>query len=133
MLNETQNYSAEFAAIMAAMMGLAGGAVSLCIGFHEEGFTVAASQGAALAGVATSGMFGRGGRHGWIWAMFGAILATFIGASLGAAILEGAFAAIPLGPMLVIPAVLDNPVTFAIWAIAMHLIHAGAARFRGLG
>jgi len=130
MLKDQGEFTPELAAAVAAMTGLGGAAVALAIGLPEAGFVHAAAKGAALGGLGASGLFGRGGEYGWVWALAGAVLATLIGAALGAVFLEDDLQAAPLGLVLVVPAILGEPTVMAVWGCVMGAIHHGARHMR---
>lgn len=88
-----------------------------------------ATVGAGLAGLLLAGFFGRPGRFGWISTLLGGVLATVLGAGLGAAVLGGAKLAAPAS--VVIPAmILQQPLVLMLWAVCLICVHLGARALR---
>ncbi len=80
---------------------------------------------AFVGGLMAAPLFGRPGLTGIFVALFGAVLATCIGALLAVALVEGAQAAI-FGPIFVMSALVTEPACGGAWVLLMLLAHATA-------
>ena len=110
-----------------------GGSALRFLGGVDQPMLVSAAFGAFCAGWLTSGLFGRGGVAGGALAAVGAVLATGIGAGLGAAVClayqcswQSPVAGLALGPFYVADLILGSPQVFATWAGCFALLHHDA-------
>ena len=107
------------------------GSEALPDGLSLDTFLFVSFTGALIAGSLVSPLFGGGGGRGWVLAFLGALIATLVGAWIGALLFVLSAPEFSLmGPYYVFWRLLIDPEILCAWVIAMSAIHHSARKMR---
>jgi hypothetical protein len=98
-------------------------------------FQLGALGGGVMAGWLCVGCFGRANARGWVFALFGSVTMTVLGAVLGATVLNERVYFMR-GGMLGLVAIIDaaeSPIALGVWLLCMAALHMWAVKLRARG
>ena len=124
--------------VIGAMISLVGGATAFAIsvvimgnslfGGEDRAFLAVAFAGAFVAGVILAAAFGQSGRKGWMWAAFGALGTTALGAFLGGLMMFQNVYDAMFCIVMIFALIATTPLVAMAWLILMAAVHHVARR-----